>query len=91
MARIADRRRDRKPLELRLSEPAALTIAPGSVSFGPARFEARGTQFSTVEVQQRDGRWRTSGTFDGLRPQALYARSKRCAPSGANGRRHRDR
>jgi translocation and assembly module TamB len=64
-----------KPLELRLSEPASLTIVPGSVSFGPARFEARGTQFSTVEVQQRDGRWRTSGTFDGLRPQALDARA----------------
>ena len=62
-----------KPLELRLSEPASLTIAPGSVSFGPARFVARGTQFSTVEVQQHDGRWRTSGTFDGLRPQALDA------------------
>jgi translocation and assembly module TamB len=52
-----------------------LTIVPGSVSFGPARFEARGTQFSTVEVQQRDGRWRMSGTFDGLRPQALDARA----------------
>jgi translocation and assembly module TamB len=62
-----------KPLELRLSEPASLTIASGSVNFGPARFVARGTQFSTVEVQQRDGRWRTSGTFDGLRPQALDA------------------
>ena len=72
MARIADRCRDRTARTAALGT-AALTIAPGSVSFGPARFEARGTQFSTVEVQQHDGRWRTSGTFDGLRPQALDA------------------
>ena len=64
-----------KPLELRLSEPAPITIAPGSVAFGPARFDARDTQFSTVEVHLNDGRWRTSGTFDGLKPQALDARA----------------
>ncbi|MEO8187524.1 MAG: hypothetical protein ABI580_09210, partial [Burkholderiaceae bacterium] len=62
-----------KPLELRLSEPARIAIAPGLVMIGPARFDARGTQFSAVEVQFSDGRWRTSGTFDGLKPQALDA------------------
>ena len=64
-----------KPLELRLSEPTPITIAPGSLTFGPARFDARGTQFSAVEVQLSDGRWRTSGTFEGLKPQALDARA----------------
>ncbi len=64
-----------KPLELRLSEPAPIAIAPGSVVFGPARFDARGTQFSAAEVQLNDGRWRTSGTFDGLKPQTLDARA----------------
>ena len=64
-----------RPLALRLTEPAPLTIAPGSLSFGPARFEARGTQFSAVQVQQQDGRWRTSGTFEGFSPQALDPRA----------------
>lgn len=63
------------PLELRLSEPAPVAIAAGSFMFGPARFDARGTQFSAVEVQLRDGKWRTTGTFDGLKPQALGARA----------------
>ncbi len=40
-----------KPLELRLSEPTPLALAQGTVTFGPARFDARGTQFSAVEVQ----------------------------------------
>ncbi len=64
-----------RPLELRLSEPAPLTVALGSLSFGPARFEARATQFNAVQVQQQDGRWRTSGHFEGLRPQALDLRA----------------
>ena len=64
-----------KPLELRLSEPAPLAIAPGVMTFGPARFDARGTQFSAVEVQLSGGRWRTSGTFEGLKPQVLDARA----------------
>ncbi|HZA96577.1 MAG TPA: translocation/assembly module TamB domain-containing protein [Burkholderiaceae bacterium] len=63
------------PLQLRLSEPTRVVIEAGSLMFGPARFDARGTQFSAVEVQLRDGKWRTSGTFDGLKPQALDARS----------------
>ncbi|HVE88816.1 MAG TPA: translocation/assembly module TamB domain-containing protein, partial [Burkholderiaceae bacterium] len=64
-----------KPLELRLSEPAPISVAPGSVAFGPARFDARGTQFSAVEVQLSAGRWRTLGTFEGLKPQVLDARA----------------
>jgi translocation and assembly module TamB len=64
-----------KPLELRLSEPAPISVAPGAVAFGPARFDARGTQFSAVEVQLSAGRWRTSGTFEGLKPQVLDARA----------------
>ena len=64
-----------KPLELRLLEAAPITIAPGSLAFGPARFDARGAQFSGVEVQLSDGRWRSSGTFDGFKPQALDARA----------------
>ncbi|MGZ8993832.1 MAG: translocation/assembly module TamB domain-containing protein [Burkholderiaceae bacterium] len=78
-----------KPLELRLSEPAPVTIARGSVSVGPARFEARGTQFSAVEVQLRDGRWHTAGIFDGLAPQAFDARAtaaRRVVRTGAGGR-----
>ncbi len=78
-----------KPLELRLSAPASITIARGSVSVGPARFEARGTQFSAVEVQQRDGRWRTAGVFEGLAPQAFDARAtaaRRVVRTGAGGR-----
>ena len=78
-----------KPLELRLSEPASVTIARGSVSVGPARFEARGTRFSAVEVQQRDGRWRTSGVFEGFAPQAFDARAtaaRRVVRTGASGR-----
>ena len=64
-----------KPLELRLSEPAPIAIALGSMALGPARFDARAIQFSAVEVQLNEGRWRTSGTFDGLKPQALDARA----------------
>ena len=78
-----------KPLELRLAEPAPLTIAPGAVSFGPARFSARNTLFSGVEIQQRDGRWRTSGSFDGLRPQAFDSRTtaaRRVIRTGADQR-----
>lgn len=62
-----------RPLELRLRD-APLTIAPGLLTFGPARFEMRGTQFNAVELQQRDGRWRTAGNFEGLSPQVLDAR-----------------
>ncbi len=78
-----------KPLELRLSEPAPLAVAQGSVTFGPARFDARGTQFSGVEVRLADGRWRTSGAFDGLKPQALDAHAtaaRRVIRSGSRER-----
>ena len=60
-----------RPLELRLREPAPLMVSLGALSFGPARFEARDTQFSQVEVRLADRRWRTSGTFEGFRPQVL--------------------
>ncbi|HYM47764.1 MAG TPA: hypothetical protein VES91_04730, partial [Burkholderiaceae bacterium] len=78
-----------RPLELRLREPTPLTVALGSMSFGPARFEARSTQFSAVEVQQRDGRWRTAGTFEGFSPQALDPRAtapRRVVRTGAGDR-----
>jgi len=78
-----------RPLDLRLREATPLTIARGSMSFGPARFDARGTQFSAVEVQQRDGRWRTSGTFEGFSPQALDPRAsapRRVVRTGAGDR-----
>lgn len=64
-----------RPLELRLAEPAPLTVSAGALSFGPARFQARGTQFNAVEVQRRDGTWHTSGTFEGFSPQLLDARA----------------
>ncbi|MGH6610446.1 MAG: hypothetical protein ACRECQ_09325, partial [Burkholderiaceae bacterium] len=60
-----------QPLELRLRDAAPLTVSLGSLSFGPARFEARGTRFSQVELRLNDRRWRTSGTFEGLTPQVL--------------------
>ncbi len=78
-----------RPLELRLSEPAPVTIARGAVNFGPARFEARGTRFAAVELQQRDGRWRTTGTFEGLQPQVLDARAtaaRRVVRTGSGNR-----
>ena len=78
-----------RPLQLRLREATPLTVARGSMSFGPARFEARGTQFSAVEVQQREGRWRTLGTFEGFSPQALDPRAsapRRVVRTGAGDR-----
>ena len=60
-----------RPLDLRLRESAPLTVSLGAFSLGPARFEARGAQFSAVEVRLSDRRWRTSGIFDGLTPQVL--------------------
>jgi len=78
-----------RPLELRLREPAPLSIARGSMSLGPARFEARGTQFSAVELQLREARWRTAGTFEGFSPQALDARAsqaRRVVRTGSGNR-----
>ena len=77
-----------RPLELRLRD-APLTIAPGLLSFGPARFEMRGAQFNAVELQQRDSRWRTAGNFDGVTPQVLDAGAsapRRVVRTGAGDR-----
>ena len=77
------------PLELRLSEPTPLTVAAGSMMLGPARFVARGTQFSAVELQRVEGKWRTAGTFEGFSPQALDSRARaprRVVRTGAGDR-----
>ena len=78
-----------RPLELRLSEPAPLAIAQGEITFGPARFDARDTQFSAVEVQFSEGRWRTSGTFQGLKPQLLDAHASAARRVTRSGSRER--
>jgi translocation and assembly module TamB len=39
-------------------------------------FSARGTRFNEVELKLADGRWRTSGAFSHLQPQAFDSRAR---------------
>lgn len=77
------------PLQLLMRTPAKLVLAPGVVEFGPADFQMRGATFSAVELKKVDGRWRSSGSFEGLQPQALdaAARAPRRAVRSAAGDR----
>jgi translocation and assembly module TamB len=77
------------PLDLLMRSPTPLTISADELRFGPAEFSLRGARFSEVELVRADGRWRSSGRFDGLQPQALDAAARaprRVVRSGAGDR-----
>ncbi|HUL67453.1 MAG TPA: translocation/assembly module TamB domain-containing protein, partial [Burkholderiaceae bacterium] len=77
------------PFALTLRAPAPFAIALHEVSFGPAEFDLMGAHFSEFAIARAEGRWRYSGRFDGLQPQALDARARaprRVVRSGAGDR-----
>jgi translocation and assembly module TamB len=77
------------PLELLMRSPTPLMISLNAIAFGPAEFLLRGARFTNFELQRKDGRWRTSGQFEGLQPQALDAQARaprRVVRSGAGDR-----
>jgi translocation and assembly module TamB len=77
------------PLDLLLRTPAPLMISTSAASLGPADFVLRGTHFSAFELQLTEGRWRSSGRFEDLQPQALDAQARaprRVVRSGAGDR-----
>ncbi len=77
------------PLELLMREPAPLVISLSEIALGPANFELRGMRFLAFEVARTDGRWRSSGRFEDLQPQALDAQARaprRAVRSGTGDR-----
>ena len=64
------------PVDLLMRSPTPLTVSLNAVAFGPAEFLLHGTRFTNFEVQRKDGRWRTSGRFEDLQPQALDAQAR---------------
>jgi len=64
------------PLDLRLLQPAPVTLSLAEVRFGPAEFQLLGTHFSEFELVRAEELWRTTGRFDGLHPQALDAQAR---------------
>ena len=77
------------PLDLLMRTPAPLIISVKSIALGPMDFQMRGARFMAVEVSSTDGRWRTSGSFEGMQPQALDAEARaprRVVRTGAGDR-----
>ncbi len=77
------------PLDLLMRAPAPLMISREAIALGPMDFQMRGARFMAVEVKSADGRWRTSGSFEGMQPQALDAAARaprRVVRSGAGDR-----
>ena len=77
------------PLDLRLLQPAPVTLSLAEVRFGPAEFQLLGTHFSEFELVRAEALWRTTGRFDGLHPQALDAQARaprRVVRTGAGDR-----
>jgi translocation and assembly module TamB len=77
------------PLDLLMRKATPLTISADALRFGPAEFRLRGAHFSEFELERADGRWRSSGRFEGLQPQALDAAARaprRVVRSGAGDR-----
>ena len=77
------------PLDLLMRAPAPLMISLEAIALGPMDFQMRGARFMAVEVSSADGRWRTSGSFEGMQPQALDADARaprRVVRSGAGDR-----
>jgi hexokinase len=64
------------PFDLRLLQPAPVTLSLTEVRFGPAEFQLLGTHFSEFELDRAEGLWHTTGRFDGLHPQALDAQAR---------------
>lgn len=64
------------PVDLLMRSPTPLMVSSDSVALGPAEFLLHGTRFTNFEVRRKDGRWRTSGQFEGLQPQALDAQAR---------------
>jgi translocation and assembly module TamB len=61
------------PLDLKLLEPAALSVGADGVDFGPARIGAVGAHFDAVRFARDANGLRSSGSFSGLKPQELFA------------------
>ena len=77
------------PLDLLMRTSTSLMISADAVSLGPAEFSLRGARFHEFELHRSDGRWRSSGRFEELQPQALDAQARaprRVVRSGAGDR-----
>jgi translocation and assembly module TamB len=77
------------PVDLLMRSPTPLMVSLDAVALGPADFLLHSTRFTNFELQRKDGRWRTSGQFEGLQPQALDAQARaprRVVRSGAGDR-----
>ena len=77
------------PFDLRLLQPAPVTLSLTEVRFGPAEFQLLGTHFSEFELDRAEGLWHTTGRFDGMHPQALDAQARaprRVVRTGAGDR-----
>ncbi len=77
------------PLDLLMRAPAPLMLSLEAIALGPMDFQMRGARFMAVEIKSADGHWRTSGSFEGMQPQALDAEARaprRVVRSGAGDR-----
>jgi translocation and assembly module TamB len=77
------------PLDLLMRTPTPLMISTNAVALGPADFSLRGSRFRDFELHRAGGRWRSSGRFDDMQPQALDAQARaprRVVRSGAGDR-----
>ncbi len=77
------------PVELLMRSATPLTISLNALTLGPAEFLLHGARFTEFELRLGEGRWRTSGRFEDLQPQALDARARaprRVVRSGAGDR-----
>ena len=77
------------PLDLLMRTPAPLMISMNALTLGPADFSLRGANFREFELRHGEGRWRSSGRFEDMQPQALDAQARaprRVVRSGAGDR-----
>jgi translocation and assembly module TamB len=59
------------PFDLRLLVPAALTIGPSAMHFGPAQIAVQHVRFDDVDLRIDESGAATQGRFSGLQPQRL--------------------
>jgi translocation and assembly module TamB len=56
------------PLDLRLLTPAALTVGPAGLQFGPAQIAVQHVRFDDVQLRTEDDGVAMRGSFSGLQP-----------------------
>ena len=71
------------PLDLLMRAPGSLMLSLEAIALGPMDFQMRGARFMAVEIKSADGRWRTSGSFEGMQPRLTPTRGPRAGSFAA--------